>query len=232
MRGAFYVTGTDTGIGKTRTSVALLGALRDAGIAAGGMKPLASGCERIAGAWRNEDAEALLAASVPGLAYDDVNPIALPLATAPEIAAAEAGIAVDLAPVEAAYARLRSQVELLVVEGVGGWLAPLAPTLMQADLVQRLQLPVLLVVGLRLGCINHALLSLRALRADGASVLGWIGSAVDPDFAHADAYRDILRARLGVPCLGILEHGAARISPDPVPALRALLAGQHRAWPR
>ena len=171
MRGAFYVTGTDTGIGKTRVSAALLGALRDAGIAAGGMKPLASGCELVAGTWRNEDAEALLAASVPGLAYADVNPIALPLATAPEIAAAKAGITVDLGPVEAAHARLRSQVELLVVEGVGGWLAPLAPTLMQSDLVNRLQLPALLVVGLRLGCINHALLTLRALRADGVAVL-------------------------------------------------------------
>lgn len=229
MRGAFYVTGTDTGIGKTRVCVALLGTLRDAGLAAGGMKPLASGCEQVAGEWRNEDAEALLAASLPGLAYADINPIALPLATAPEIAAAEAGIAVELATVEAAYARLRSQVELLVVEGVGGWLAPLAPALMQSDLVTRLQLPVLLVVGLRLGCINHALLSLRALRADGTQVLGWIGSAVDPDFAHAKAYRDILRARLDIPCLGILEHGAARISPGPLPALRALLADQHRA---
>ena len=229
MRGAFYVTGTDTGIGKTRVSVALLGALREAGIHAGGMKPLASGCERVADAWRNEDAEALLAASEPGLGYAEVNPIALPLATAPEIAAADAGITVELTPVEAAYASLRSRVELLVVEGVGGWLAPLAPALMQSDLVARLQLPVLLVVGLRLGCINHALLSLGALRADGASVLGWVGSAVDPDFAHADAYRDILRARLDVPCLGFLEHGAARISPDPVPALRVLLADQHRA---
>jgi dethiobiotin synthetase len=228
MRGAFYVTGTDTGIGKTRVSVALLGALREAGIQAGGMKPLASGCEEVGGGWRNEDAEALLAASVPGLAYAEVNPIALPLATAPEIAAAAAGVVVELAPLEAAYARLRSQVELLAVEGVGGWLAPLAPTLMQADLVRRLQLPVLLVVGLRLGCINHALLSLRALRSDGARVLGWIGSAVDPDFAHAGAYRDILRARLGVPCLGILEHGAARIMPDPLPALRVLLEQDRR----
>jgi len=228
MRAALFVTGTDTGIGKTQSSVALLGALRDAGIVAGGMKPLASGCERVDGAWRNEDAEALLAASVPGLAYADVNPIALPLATAPEIAAAEAGIVVDLAPVEAAYARLRTQVELLVVEGVGGWLAPLAPALMQSDLVRRLELPVVLVVGLRLGCINHALLSLRALRADGATVVGWIGSAVDPDFAHAEPYRDILRTRLDIPCLGVLEHGAARISPDPVPALRALLAEHGR----
>jgi dethiobiotin synthetase len=225
MPQAFYVTGTDTGIGKTRVSAALLGAFADAGVVAAGMKPLASGCERVGDAWRNEDAEALLAASRPGLAYADVNPIALPLPTAPEIAAAEAGIQVALAPLEAAFARLGAQAQLRVVEGVGGWLAPLSPSLMQADLVRRLQLPVLLVVGLRLGCINHALLTLRALRADGVHALGWIGSAVDPDFAHAEAYRAILRARLDLPCLGILEHGARRVTPDPLAALRAALAG-------
>ena len=208
-RRGFYVTGTDTGIGKTVASAALLHALRDQGLRAVGMKPLASGCKRTAEGWRNEDALALQAASDPRPRYEDVNPFALPQPLAPQLAARDAGVAVDLAPILAAHARLARQAELVVVEGVGGWAAPLADTLMQADLVRALGLPVVLVVGLRLGCLNHAFLSARAIAADGCRLVGWIGNAVDPDMARREDNLALLRAGLAAPCWGVLPHAPA-----------------------
>jgi dethiobiotin synthetase len=218
--GGCFVTGTDTGIGKTLSSCTLLHALRARGLRAVGMKPLASGCETTPEGLRNEDALALQAASDPRPAYDDVNPYALPAPLAPEIAAREAGIAVELAPMLAAHARLAAQADVVVVEGVGGWAAPMAPSLMQADLVRALDVPVVLVVGLRLGCLNHAILSARAIAADGCRLAGWIGSGVDPAMLRIDENRALLAARLPAPCLGWLPWQAA---PDPValaPSLR------------
>ncbi len=217
--GGVFVTGTDTGIGKTLSSCTLLHALRARGLRAVGMKPLASGCESTPAGLRNEDALALQAASDPRPAYGDVNPYALPAPLAPEIAAREAGIAVDLAPMREAYARLAAEADAVVVEGVGGWAAPLATDLMQADLVRALQLPVVLVVGLRLGCLNHAILSARAIAADGCRLVGWIGSGVDPAMLRIDENRALLAARLPAPCLGWLPWQAA---PDPA-ALAARL---------
>jgi dethiobiotin synthetase len=201
-----YVTGTDTGVGKTLASCALLHALRAAGARAVGMKPVASGCERGEGAWRNEDALALQGASDPRPAYADVNPYALPQPLAPELAARDAGIVVEARPLLAAHARLAAQADIVVVEGVGGWAAPLAPGLMQADLARALQLPVLLVVGLRLGCINHAILSARAIADDGLELAGWIASDIDPGMARADDNMALLAARLPAPCWGRLPH--------------------------
>jgi dethiobiotin synthetase len=199
-----YVTGTDTGIGKTEASVALLHALRARGRNAAGMKPVASGCERVGNDWRNADALALQAASDPAPPYALVNPVALSTATAPEIAAAAQGVQVDLAPLCEAYARLAMFAATRVVEGVGGWCAPLSPNLDQSALVHALDLPVVLVVGLRLGCINHARLTARAIEADGCRLLGWIGNHLDPEFDHAQATIDILTRHLPSPCLGLL----------------------------
>jgi dethiobiotin synthetase len=203
---ALYVTGTDTGIGKTLASCALLHALRGRGLRAAGMKPVASGCERIDGQWRNADALALQAAGEPGMAYADINPFALEHPLAPELAARDAGVEVDLPPILAAHARIADRVDALVVEGVGGWAAPLSASLMQADLVRALRLPVVLVVGLRLGCINHALLSTRAIAADGARLAGWIGSHVDPAMERVADNIAMLRARMPAPCWGVLPH--------------------------
>lgn len=211
MKGLF-VTGTDTGIGKTLASCALLHALRARGLRAVGMKPLASGCEATPDGLRNEDALALQAASDPRPAYADVNPFALPAPLAPEIAAREAGVAVALAPMLEAHARLAARADAVVVEGVGGWMAPLAGDLMQADLVRALGLPVVLVVGLRLGCLNHAYLSARAIEADGCRLAGWIGTGVDPGMQRVEENRALLAARLPAPCLGWLPWQAA---PDP-----------------
>lgn len=199
-----YITGTDTGIGKTFASVALLHALRARGLRAVGMKPVASGCKQRDGRWRNDDALALQAASDPRPHYDDINPYALPAATAPEIAAREAGIDIGLPRIQTAYRALQTQSDIVVVEGVGGWAAPLSPTLDQSDVVRALDLRVLLVVGLRLGCINHARLTVRAIEADGAMLVGWIGNDIDPEMEHRDAYFELLRQRMDVPCLGRL----------------------------
>lgn len=214
-----YVTGTDTGIGKTRASTVLLHALRARGLRAVGMKPVASGCERTDAGWRNEDALALQAASDPVPAYDDVNPYALPHPLAPQLAARDADVAIELDVLRAAHARLHAGVDTMVVEGVGGWAAPLSDTLMQADLVRAFDLPVVLVVGLRLGCLNHAFLSARAIAADGCRLVGWIGNAIDPDMQRREDNLRLLADGLAAPCWGILPHAP---SADPAAMARLL----------
>ena len=203
-----YVTGTDTGVGKTVASVAMLHALRAAGLAAVGMKPVASGCASTAQGWRNDDALALQAASQPSHDYDTHNPYALPEATAPQLAARRAGVTVSIDVLQQAYGGLSRGADAVVVEGAGGWLAPLADGLEQSQLARVLQLPVVLVVGVRLGCLSHARLSERAITGDGLRLLGWVGNRVDPDFADAEPYRELLDEALQSPCLGWLPHGA------------------------
>lgn len=203
---ACFITGTDTGIGKTVASCALLHALRAEGLHALGMKPVASGCERIDGAWRNADALALIDASAQRMDYALHNPFALPAPTAPQLAAREAGVTVSLSPIVDAFAQLSAHADAMVVEGVGGWAAPLADGLDQSALVQALDLPVVMVVGLRLGCLSHARLTARAIQADGGRLAGWIGNRVDPDFDRSQDYLGLLRDALDAPCLGVLPH--------------------------
>lgn len=210
-RRSLYVTGTDTGVGKTVASTALLHRLQAAGRSAVGMKPVASGCERTDEGWRNDDALRLQAASQPRPAYDDINPYALEMATAPQLAARAMGVGVSLARIGGAHDRLLAQADVVVVEGVGGWAAALDDGLDQAALVAMLDLPVVLVVGLRLGCLSHAQLTARAVAMDGLSLIGWIGSSVDPRFAERDEYVELLSDALPAPCLGVLPHAA---SPD------------------
>lgn len=209
MSRAWFVTGTDTGVGKTFASVALLHALRARGMHAVGMKPVASGCERTVDGWRNEDALALRAASDPVPDYAVVNPFALPAATAPQLAARDAGIAVALPPLLAAFGRLADGADAVVVEGAGGWLAPMADGLEQSAMARAVGGQVLLVVGLRLGCLSHARLTARAIENDGCRLVGWIGNRVDPDFDRVDDYLALLRAALPAPCLGVLRHSVA-----------------------
>lgn len=208
-----YVTGTDTGVGKSVVSAALVHALRADGRRVAGMKPVASGCAWQDGAWRNEDALLLQAASDPRPPYADINPYALRAPIAPELALREEGRTLELAVLTGAYRRLAASADTVVVEGVGGWEAPLSAQLDQLDLVRALELPVLLVVGLRLGCINHARLSVRALRADGVRLLGWIGNAVDPAMERAGDNLATLDERLDLPCWGRLPY-----CPEPDPA--------------
>ncbi|HEX5123370.1 MAG TPA: dethiobiotin synthase [Rhodanobacteraceae bacterium] len=207
VRGVF-VTGTDTGIGKTRASALLVRAQRACGRRAIGMKPVASGCRETSEGLRNEDAEALIAASDPAPPYALCNPYAFAPPIAPHIAAREAAVAVALDPIIAAYRTLAGMADRVVVEGVGGWAVPLSDALMQADLVRALDVPVVLVVGLRLGCINHALLSARAIRADGCVLAGWIANRIDPDMARDDENLATLSARIDAPLLGVLAHSS------------------------
>lgn len=206
MTRAFFVTGTDTGAGKTFTSTVLLHALRQRGLRAVGMKPVASGSEPTPEGLRNEDALALRAASDPSPLYALVNPFALREPTAPEIAARLDGVQVELPPIAAAFAQLAAQADVVLVEGVGGFLAPIREGLDQCELPRALGLPVLLVVGLKLGCINHARLTLEAVQARGFPVLGWIASEVEPTMLFPDDYFEALKAALPVPCLGRLPH--------------------------
>ena len=213
-----YVTGTDTGVGKTLASAALLHALRARGLGAVGMKPVASGCQRTPDGWRNEDALMLQAASDPRPSYEDANPYALPAPTAPQLAAREVGVEVDLETILAAHARLAGLADRTVVEGVGGWMAPLADGLEQYALARALDAGVVLVVGLRLGCLSHARLTARAIQADGCRLAGWIGSAVDPAFERREAYLGLLREALPAPFMGVIPY-----LPDPDPAAAAAM---------
>lgn len=204
-----FIAGTDTGIGKTHTACALLHALRAAGHVAYGMKPVASGCAETAEGLRNDDALALQAASSRMLPYTVINPVALRDPLSPHLAAAHDGIEISLAPLRRAFEQLAGSHQRVVVEGVGGWLVPLAPGLFAADIAKQWQLPVILVVGLRLGCLNHALLSARAIEADGCRLLGWIGNCIDSAMDALEENLATLRELLPAPCLGVLPHGVA-----------------------
>jgi dethiobiotin synthetase len=204
---AVFIAGTDTGIGKTHAACALLHALREAGHSACGMKPVASDCVETAVGLRNDDALALQAASSTTPAYALINPIALRDPLSPHLAAAHDGVEISLAPLRAAFDQLSTDHKKLVVEGVGGWLVPLAPGLLAADIAKQWQLPVILVVGLRLGCLNHALLSARMIEADGCRLLGWIGNCIDPAMDALEENLATLRELLPAPCLGVLSHG-------------------------
>jgi dethiobiotin synthetase len=200
----WFIAGTDTGVGKTLATCALLERARAEGLRAAGMKPVAAGCEATADGLRNDDALALMRHASVASDYATVNPIALPEPLSPHLAAARAGVTLDLGSVQTACARLAASADVLFVEGAGGWLAPLSDTLAMNDLARRLGLPVILVVGLRLGCLNHAQLTARAIAADGLRLAGWIGSTIDPAMACIDGNIDTLRRRLPAPCLGIL----------------------------
>jgi dethiobiotin synthetase len=227
-----FVTGTDTGVGKTLVSAALLAAQNARGAHAAGMKPVASGCEMTPRGLRNPDAEQLIGQSHGDPAYDLVNPFALPEPVAPHLAAAAAGMDIRLDPCIAAFAALSTNADCVIVEGVGGWCVPLSTRLMQADLVRALRLPVILVVGLRLGCLNHALLSARAIAGDGVELIGWIGNRIDPAMQRVDDNLATLRERLPAPCLGVIPflrdrdpHAAASYLGDAVAALTRMSAG-------
>ena len=208
----FFVTGTDTGVGKTRTATALRRAFAAAGDpAAGGrrvaaMKPVASGCTHTPAGLRNEDAVALLAAMNVRAAYEEINPYAFEPAIAPHIAAQEAGCPIDFERLDRCFERLSLRSDVIVVEGAGGWLAPLDAGRSFADLAVRWELEVILVVGLRLGCLNHALLTAESVKHRGLRLRGWVASAIDAHFERREANLAALEARIDAPCVAVLPH--------------------------
>jgi dethiobiotin synthetase len=209
---SYFIAGTDTGIGKTRVTAALLAAARATGLKAAGMKPVAAGAEQRDGRLVSDDAFRIVAASGQDTGYDDVNPYCLLEPLSPHIAANMANIRIDIDKIVGIARRLALAHELLLIEGAGGWYTPLGAGESMADLVKALAAPVVLVVGLRLGCLNHARLTREAVERSGCGFAGWIASGVDPLFAAAGENLATLVKLLGAPPLGVLpfERDSAR----------------------
>lgn len=217
-----FVTGTDTGVGKTRIACALLRAYAASGRRALGMKPVAAGAQRGATGLSNEDAERLRTASNVDAPHELINPYCFEPAIAPHLAAAEAGVAVELPRIVNAYANLRSRADWIVVEGAGGFLVPIGSGLTMADVARALDLPVLLVVGIRLGCLNHALLTCDSIDRCGLALAGWVANCIDPGMPRLEQNVTALRERIAAPLLGIAAYDPA---PDGSPALDFAVLG-------
>jgi len=211
MNGIF-VTGTDTGCGKTEVALALLAALRQSGLTVLGMKPIASGCERTLEGLQNEDARRLQTQGSRQVAYELINAYAFQPPVAPHIAADRAGVKIELEVITTAAERLASESDFLVVEGIGGWRVPLGSTLAVSDLPPALGFPVVLVSGIRLGCINHSLLTVESIRMSGARLAGWVANQLDPDMPARDENLATLTDLIDAPCLGLIPW---MVSPDP-----------------
>ncbi|WP_194722836.1 dethiobiotin synthase [Noviherbaspirillum malthae] len=217
-RTAYFVTGTDTEIGKTLTTSALLHALAQTGVRAAGMKPLAAGAELRDGVLRNEDVDAIAGAANLALPLPLTTPYLLREPAAPHIAAALEGVSFDIGHILDCYRQVAAAADAVVVEGVGGFCVPLTEEFDTADLAQKLALPVILVVGLRLGCISHALLTAEAIAARGLRLAGWVANVVDPQMRFQSENIDTLRARLPAPLLGVIPR---------LPAASAAAAASH-----
>lgn len=204
---SLFVTGTDTEVGKTRISVALIEKLKQQGKTVAGMKPVASGCEVTAEGLRNEDALALQQQANVDLSYDLVNPYAFEPAIAPHIAAQLVGVDIDVTLLQKRFYEIQAQADCVVVEGAGGWFVPLDDKLTLADLAVRLGLPVVVVVGIRLGCINHALLTLAAIKQSGLPIYGWVANhCLEAKRSETDEIITSLKQRISEPFLGVVPY--------------------------
>ncbi|MEX0899325.1 MAG: dethiobiotin synthase [Gammaproteobacteria bacterium] len=204
MTAGVFVAGTDTGVGKTHTAVSLVVALRSAGYRVGVMKPVAAGVVTTNHGPRNDDAVALAAASAQPVEYDFLNPYLFEEPVAPHLAAADAGVEIDITLIEGAFAKLAERSDAMVVEGAGGWLVPVGPERTMADIARVLKLPVLLVVGMRLGCLNHALLTASAVSATGLTISGWVANCIDPEMRRLEQNIAALVERLPAPLVATL----------------------------
>jgi dethiobiotin synthetase len=204
MTRGYFVTGTDTGVGKTRVSLALMARLQADGHVVTGMKPVASGCAQGPDGLVNADALQLQAQASFSVPYAVVNPYAFEAAVAPHLAARAAGVSIELEVIRRAFVRITESCDRVVVEGAGGWLVPISQALSMADVAVMLDLPVVLVVAIRLGCLNHALLTAQAIRNSGLPVAGWVANRIDPGCELQEELVADLDARLWLPCLGDL----------------------------
>lgn len=206
MKQAYFLTGTDTEIGKTFVTCALLHRARQEGLSAVGLKPVAAGTDT---AGRNDDVEAIRAASSLALPPGIINPYCFAAAIAPHLAAAEEGRRIDFPVVADACRQAREIADLVIVEGVGGFRVPLGPAGDSADLAAALGLPLIFVVGMRLGCINHTLLTIEAIAARGLTLAGWVANRIDPAMARFEANLKTLQDLLPAPLLGVVPHAPA-----------------------
>ena len=205
---ALFITGTDTGVGKTHVSVSLVKALVQHGLKVAVMKPIASGSDRTPQGLRNEDATALREASNVDVPYATLNPYCFEPAISPHIAAEEAGVDVDIDIIKHNFEVLRGKADFTVVEGAGGWYAPISKAQSMADLPKALNIPAILVVGVRLGCLNHARLSKEAIEAKGVEFAGWVANSVDPQLErHAENLATLERI-LGRPPVAVFPFAS------------------------
>lgn len=206
MAQSYFVIGTDTNVGKTCVASALVKHFAAQGLKAVGMKPVASGCElNEKSELMNEDVTALISASNVNTELDLINPYRFAPAIAPHIAAEQAGVEIDLAVIRRAYEKLKGSAEVVIVEGAGGFCVPLNHTETLADLAVQLNIPMILVVGMRLGCINHALLTVEAIQARGLKLAGWVANEIEPNFAMFDENLSSLQHRIVAPCLSVVK---------------------------
>jgi len=206
MSRGWFVTGTDTAVGKTLVAAALIHQLAQTGERVVGMKPVASGCRTTPDGLRNDDAEMLMAAASVNVDYRDVNPYAFEPMISPHLAAREAGEKIELENVFKHFEILAQQSDAIVIEGVGGWMAPLGHIITNEHMARTLDLPVILVVGLRLGCLNHALLTARVVESAGMELVGWVANTIDADMARIDENINTLKERLAAPLLGHVPY--------------------------
>jgi len=203
-RGGCFVTGTDTGVGKTVVALGLMKYLQDHGLTVAGMKPVASGCAQTAQGLRNDDALRLQRQASVRVEYARVNPVALEPPIAPHIAARQAGVSISIGAIRRVFDELASQADRIVVEGIGGWRVPLTERETVADLAAALELDVILVVGIRLGCLNHTLLSAEAIARDGLRLAGWVANCLPPATDAGEEIINTLKTRVSAPLLGIV----------------------------
>lgn len=221
MARRYFIAGTDTGVGKTRVACALLTAARAAGHRVAGMKPVSAGLIEHDGRMINDDVLEMLHFSGQNDPLEDINPFALNWPVSPHIAAKKAGISIDIATIVAAAERLARGRDLLFIEGAGGWHAPISMSATMADVAQALGAPVLLVVGLKLGCLSHARLTLAAIRASGLPLAGWIVNEIDPKMLEKTENVATLEAIFDQPALAALPFSLAA-SGDPARCAPAL----------
>ncbi len=213
-----FVTGTDTDVGKTHVALGLMAALQNQGLQVAAMKPVSAGCEKTAQGLRNDDALKLSAQATVVIPYGTLNPYAFEPPIAPHIAAQEQGVTLSLNTLRQACAVVEQRAEIVVVEGAGGWLVPLNAYETLADFAALLGFPVVLVVGLRLGCLNHALLSVQAIESKGLKLAGWIANDITENGYYMDENVQSLRERIAAPLLGRVPF---------LPQASAQQTGQH-----
>lgn len=223
----FFVAGTDTGVGKTRVTAGLLAAGRAAGLAVAGMKPVASGAEIHEGGLVSADALLIAEASGQATPYKKLNPYCLLDAISPHIGANRTNIRIDIRKIAEFAKQIAARHELLLIEGAGGWYTPISDSESMADVARAIAAPVVLVVALRLGCLNHARLTREAIAHSGCSMAGWIGTHVDEYFSASVENVATLERLMGAPPLAVLPHAfdAARDAPP----LREALSRLHPA---
>ncbi|EGQ9500042.1 dethiobiotin synthase [Vibrio cholerae] len=206
MRNAIFIAGTDTDVGKTVASKAILQALATHNIATIGYKPVAAGSDKTEFGYRNSDALHLMKAATVDVPYEDVNPYALVLPTSPHIAAKHENVTIDYAQLSNKLSKHKQNAELVVVEGAGGWRVPTSDSDCLSTWVKQERLPVILVVGIKLGCLSHAILTAEAIRADGLELVGWIANRINPGTEHYAEIIEHLEGRLGTPKLGEIPY--------------------------